>query len=81
MGAAAPTLFSSRQIQASRRYSPRPALLDWTDLPDRPPWVAPARAPPQAELDFVQTPTFDLDALEPVPEFELDQSSPQDWDA
>jgi len=36
--------------------------------------------PPQAELEFDQSPTFDLAALEAFPEFEFDQSSARDWD-
>ena len=50
-------------------------------LPHRPPRAAPARAPPQAELDLDQTSIFDLDAPDPVPEVEFDQSSPHGWDA
>ena len=31
--------------------------------------------------DFDQSPVFDLAAPEPIPEFEFDQSPPQDWEA
>jgi hypothetical protein len=51
------------------------------NLPHRPPRVSPARGPPQAEFALDQTPAFDLAAPEAVPEFELDQSSADDWDA
>jgi hypothetical protein len=56
-------------------------ILRHLDLPHRPPRVSPARGPPQAELHLDQTPAFDLAAPEALPEFEFDQSSPDDWDA
>jgi len=56
-------------------------ILLHLNLPHRPPRVSPARGPPQAELDFDQSPAFDLARPEPIPEFEFDQSAPQDWDA
>ena len=55
-------------------------ILLHLDLPHRPPRVAPARAPPQAELDLDQSPAFDLVDPEPTPEFEFDQSAPLDWE-
>ena len=55
------------------------AVLLHLDLPHRPPRVSPARGPPQAELHLDQSPAFDLAASEALPEFEFDQSSPQDW--
>jgi hypothetical protein len=59
------------------------AILLHLDLPHRPPPLAPARAPPQ--IDFLtdpsdQTPAFDPAEPEPVPEFEFDQSVPDDID-
>ena len=51
------------------------------DLPHRPPRVSPARGPPQAELHLDQTPAFDLAAPEAIPQFEFDQSPPQELDA
>jgi hypothetical protein len=58
------------------------AILLHLDLPHRPPPVAPARGPPQAELSFDQTPDFDPADAEPEPEpdFEFDQALPVDWD-
>ncbi len=56
-------------------------ILLHLDLPHRPPRVSPARGPPQAELDLDQTPVFDLEAPEPIPEYEFDQYPPHDWDA
>jgi hypothetical protein len=49
-------------------------------LPHRPPQVTPARAPPQAELAFDQTPDFDPTDAEPPPDFDFDQSTPDAWD-
>jgi hypothetical protein len=57
------------------------AILLHLDLPHRPPRVSPARGPPQAELEFDQSPAFDLAAPEPIPEYEFDQSAPHDWEA
>ena len=56
------------------------AILLHLDLPHRPPPVAPARGPPQAELSFDQTPGFEPEHGEPVPEFEFDQSLPENCD-
>jgi hypothetical protein len=55
-------------------------ILLHLDLPHRPPRVSPARGPPQAELHLDQSPTFDLAAPEPIPEWEFDQSPPDDWE-
>jgi len=55
-------------------------ILLHLDLPHRPPRVSPARDPPQAELHLDQSPTFDLAAPEPIPEYEFDQSAPHDWE-
>jgi hypothetical protein len=54
------------------------AILLHLDLPHRPPRVSPARGPPQAELHLDQTPAFDLAAPDAIPEYEFDQSAPQD---
>ena len=46
-----------------------------------PPHLSPARGPPQADLLtglLDQTPAFD--PAEPVPDFEFDQSLPEDFD-
>ena len=56
------------------------AILLHLDLPHRPPPVAPARGPPQAELSFDQTPDFDLAEADPPPDFEFDQSLPENRD-
>lgn len=55
-------------------------ILLHLDLPHRAPRVSPARGPPQAELDLDQSPAFDLADPEPSPEYEFDQSPPQDWE-
>ena len=39
-----------------------------------------ARAPPQAEISFDQTPAFDPTLPDPVPQFEVDQFLPDSWD-
>lgn len=49
-------------------------------LPHEPPRLTSARGPPQVELDLDQSPAFDLAAPEPIPEYEFDQSPPQDWE-
>jgi hypothetical protein len=49
-------------------------ILLHLDLPHRPPPLAPARGPPQAELPFDQTPDFDPADPEPPPDFDFDQS-------
>jgi hypothetical protein len=56
-------------------------ILLHLELPHRPPRVSPARAPPQTELSFDQTPTFDPSDPEPAPEPDFDQSPRDDWDA
>ena len=56
-------------------------ILHHLDLPHRPPRVSPARGPPQAELEFDQSPAFDLAAPERIPEVEFDQSPPNEWEA
>ena len=55
-------------------------ILLHLDLPHRPPLVSPTRGPPQAELHLDPSPAFDLAAPDAIPEFEFDQSSPQDWE-
>jgi len=55
-------------------------ILLHLDLPHPPRRVSPARGPPRADLDLDQPPAFDLAVPDPVPEFEFDQSSPQDWE-
>jgi hypothetical protein len=47
-------------------------------LPDRPPPLAPARGPPQAELNFDQTSGYDPADGDPGPDFEFDQSVPEE---
>jgi hypothetical protein len=56
-------------------------ILLHLDLPHRPPRVSPARGPPQAELHLDQSPAYDLAAPESIPEYEFDQSTPDDWEA
>jgi hypothetical protein len=56
------------------------AILLHLDLPHKPPPLAPARAPPQTELLTDQSTAFDLADPDPVPEFEFDQSLPDDCD-
>jgi hypothetical protein len=54
-------------------------------LPDRPPPIAPARGPPQAEIDFGQT-SFDQtsghdpDGSDAGPDFEFDPSLPEEME-
>ncbi|TVR59848.1 MAG: hypothetical protein EA422_14570 [Gemmatimonadales bacterium] len=55
-------------------------ILLHLDLPHRPPRVSPAHGPPQAELYLDQSPAFDLAVPDDVPEFEFDQSFPDDWE-
>jgi len=63
---------------------PRNACIAWGEgLPHRPPPLSPARGPPQ--IDFLTDPSdpspgFDPAESEPVPEFEFDQSVPDDFD-
>ena len=56
------------------------AILVHLDLPHRPPRLSPARGPPQADLLLDQTPDFDLTEPEPVPDYDFDQSVPDDFD-
>jgi hypothetical protein len=56
------------------------AVLVHLGLPDRPPLVAPARGPPQAEIAFDQTPDCDPLSGNGGPDFDFDQSTPDDWD-
>jgi hypothetical protein len=59
------------------------AILLHLDLPHKPPPLSPARGPPQSDLLTAlldQTPTFDPAEPEPVPDFEFDQSLPDDLD-
>jgi hypothetical protein len=55
-------------------------ILLHLNLPREPPRLSSARGPPQAGLEFDQSPAFDLTAPEPIPEYEFDQSPPQDWE-
>jgi hypothetical protein len=59
------------------------AILLHLDLPHKPPHLSPARGPPQGDLHtrlLDQTPTFDPAEPESVPNFEFDQSLPDDFD-
>jgi hypothetical protein len=56
------------------------AILRHLDLPHRLPPLAPARAPPQVELTFDQTPAIDPAVPDPVPEFVFDQSLPEEFE-
>ncbi len=56
------------------------AILLHLDLPHRPPHLSPARAPPQTELLDDPSTAFDLAEPEPIPEFDFDQSVPDDFD-
>lgn len=51
-------------------------ILSHIGEPTTPPPVAPARAPPSNVSDLDQTSAYALDAAEPVPELEFDQSVP-----
>ena len=62
------------------------AILLHLELPHRPPPLSPARGPPQIELLSDESPSdpshpFDPTDPEPVPEFEFDQSVPDDSDS
>ena len=60
------------------------AILLHLDLPHKPPPLSPAREPPQGDLLtelLDQTPAFDPVEPEPVPDFEFDQSLPDDFDS
>ena len=60
---------------------PRNACIAWGEgLPHRPPPLSPARGPPQIEFLTDLSPAFDPSEPEPVPEFEFDQSLPDDFD-
>jgi hypothetical protein len=50
-------------------------------LPQRPPSLSPARAPPQAEIDFDQSLGVDPTVADPEPNFDFDQSAPEAWDS
>jgi hypothetical protein len=59
------------------------AILLHLDLPHKPPPLSPARGPPQSDLLtglLDQTPAFDPAEPDPVPDFEFDQSLPDDFD-
>lgn len=56
-------------------------ILLHLDLPHRPPPVAPARGPPQGDFLLDQTLEFDLTEPDPTPEYEFDQSIPDDFDS
>jgi hypothetical protein len=56
------------------------AILLHLDLPHRPPPLAPARDPPQRDLLLDQTSSFDPADPEPAPDFQFDQSLPDDFD-
>ena len=59
------------------------AILLHLDIPHKPPPLAPARGPPQSDLLtglLDQTPAFDPTEPEPIPDFEFDQSTPDDFD-
>ena len=55
-------------------------ILRHLGIPDRPPPLTPARAPPQAEIAFDQTPAVDPSSPDPGPEIDLDQSLPDEWE-
>ena len=59
------------------------AIVLHLDLPHKPPPLSPARGPPQSDLLtglLDQTSTFDPAEPEPVPDFDFDQSLPDDFD-
>jgi len=56
------------------------AILLHLALPEEPPFLAPARGPPQAEIDFDQTGAFDPSEGDPGPDFDFDQSPPDPLD-
>ncbi len=56
------------------------AILVHLDLPNRPPPLAPARGPPQRDFLLDQTSSFDPADPEPVPDFQFDQSPPDNFD-
>jgi hypothetical protein len=59
------------------------AILLHLDLPHKPPPLSPARGPPQSDLLtglLDQTPAFDPAEPEPIPDFEFDQATPDDFE-
>ena len=59
------------------------AILLHLDLPHKPPPLSPARGPPQGDLHpglLDLSPTFDPTEPAPIPDFEFDQSTPDDFD-
>jgi len=52
-------------------------ILEHIGEPTTPPPIAPARAPPGQQLEIDQTPSYALDAVDPIPDLDLDQS--QQW--
>ena len=59
------------------------AILLHLDLPHKPPPLSPACGPPQSDLLtglLDQTPAFDPAEPEPIPDFDFDQSTPDDFD-
>ena len=52
------------------------SILTYLDLPSLPPFLSPARAPPQTDFGFDQSSGFDPADPEPVPEYAFDQSLP-----
>jgi len=52
-------------------------ILSHIGEPTTPPPIAPARAPRPDDTSFDQTPGYDPDAAEPVPELNFDQT--QSW--
>ncbi|HZD04045.1 MAG TPA: transposase [Longimicrobiales bacterium] len=56
-------------------------ILLHLDLPHRPPPLTPARGPPQGDFLLDQTREFDLTEPDPIPEYEFDQSIPDDFDS
>jgi hypothetical protein len=60
-------------------------ILLHLDLPHRPPPIAPARGPPQGDflldqtLDHASRGALDLTEPDPIPEYEFDQSIPDDF--
>jgi hypothetical protein len=55
----------------------------YLDLPHKPLPLSPARGPPQSDLlvePLDQTPAFDPAEPDPVPDFEFDQSMPDESD-
>jgi Putative transposase len=57
------------------------AILEHLELPHAPPPISPARAPPQGDFLFDQSPASDPTQAEPIPEFVFDQSLHADSDA